>query len=187
MKVFLLGNPQSGKTTIGKTLDLPGFRHLHISDFLHQTDCDEEELHSSILKTLKSNPDRFINQYKLHTHDFINDFIVEGLISPKDFVTLFDENKDIVVFLNRIDHSPNTKDYQNISLAIMRDYCFWMSSANLLEKKRWIEFNYKMSENDPSYMKTMGFKNTVYSVKGINAVVAKLRDDILKLKDENHT
>jgi hypothetical protein len=185
MKIFLIGMPDSGKTTIGKALEIPGFRYLHVSEFLHHVDCNEEEYHNVILNLLKLNPDIFINKYKEHTHDFINNFIVEGLISPKDFVSLFDPRKDVVVFLNRTDHSPDAKDYQTISISIMRDYCFWLSAAYLLEKKRWIEFNYKMSEDDPTYLKTMGFKNTVYSVKGINAVIKKLQEDINNLKINN--
>lgn len=187
MKVFLIGMPQSGRTTVGQALNLPGFKYLHLSSFLNTNNHNSaDDYHSSVLDLMKSHPDRFINEYKLHTHDFINNFIVEGLVSPKDFTSLFNYNEDVVVFLNRMDHNPDTRDYQNIAIAIMRDYCFWLSAANLLPKSRWLEFNFKTPGGYDPYIKTMGYKNSVYSVKSLNSVIVNLRKlltDILEMRE----
>lgn len=181
MNVFLIGMPQSGRTSVGESLDLPGFRYLHISSFIKEMCGVEKEHNPLILNLMKEYPNRFINEYKKHTHDFISNFVVDGMISPRDFITLFDYNKDVVVFLNRMDHQPEYQDYQNIALAVMRDYCFWLSSANLLPKKRWLEFNFKTIGDYDPYLKQMGYKNSVFSVKTLNSVIVHLKTLLTEL------
>lgn len=172
MNVFLIGMPQSGRTTVGKAID--SFSYVHISDNLNiLAPFKSEEKHSFILDSLRLNPNICIDECK---YDLINNFyIVDGIISPRDFITLFDYNKDVVVFLNRMDHQPEYQDYQNIALAVMRDYCFWLSSANLLPKRRWLEFNFKTIGDYDPYLKQMGYKNSVFSVKTLNSVIVNLK------------
>lgn len=177
MNVFLIGFPQSGKDIIGKSLELPNFKYVNLTASLDQISFPNDDAkHDYILKLMKDCPDGFINADNL-----TNNCIVDGIISPRDFVHLFNYNSDVVVFINRTDNHPDTKEYQNIAAAVIKDYCFWLSSADLLQKNRWLEFNYKMLEDDPEYFKQMGFKNTVFSLKGINSVCKKLREQINNL------
>lgn len=105
-------------------------------------------------------------------------FIIDGIQSPRDFVSLFDYTKDLVVFLNRTDNEYEYEDYENIGISVMRDYCFWLSSASLLPKERWLEFNFKVPGEESDYIKTLGSKNTVHIVKSLNKVISHLKEVI---------
>lgn len=186
MNVFLIGMPQSGRSSVGEALDLPSFRYLHISSFLDKSLIKKniitiDEYHSNVLELMKSSPHIFINEYKKHTHDFISNFIIDGIVSPRDFISLFDYNKDVVVFLNRMDSQSEYQDYQNIAVSVIRDYCFWLSSANLLPRQRWLEFNFKTPGDYDPYLKQMGYKNSVFSVKSLNSVIVNLKSFLTEI------
>jgi hypothetical protein len=103
-------------------------------------------------------------------------FVVDGIISPKDFGTLFDYRQDIVVFLNRTDNEHEYRDHENIGVSVIRDYCFWMSAAGVLSKDRWVEYNFKIPGEDSDFAKAMGAQNSVFIVKSIKKVISHLTE-----------
>lgn len=151
MRIFIIGLPASGRTTVAKALSSNlGISYLNPEEWM----CDLEKL--------------------LSVTDSV---IIDNILNPRIFVTLFDPNKDIVIFLNRVDNDAEYKDNQNIAVSVTRDYCFWLASSKLLKKEQWMEFNFAIP-GDPSnkIIKKLGMHNTVLLVKSIDAVISYLVD-----------
>ncbi|CAB4196811.1 hypothetical protein UFOVP1290_331 [uncultured Caudovirales phage] len=193
MKVFILGFPKSGKTTIAKHIStLDGFSYIDASSWIKLTfrsifpnEKDEsyyEEYHHFLTARTKAAPLFCVNNVLdiISATDKSN-FIIDGLFSPKDLVHLFDVNKDVIVFLNRTDNDESFKDSDNIAVSVMRDYCYWLSSAGLLEKKRWIEYNFKIPGEKSDTIKELGSKNTVFIARSIDKVMDHLKELIKKV------
>lgn len=193
MNVFLLGLPHSGRTTVAHSIEKSlGLVYLNVSDWVKRStlvrDPDEheqqyqEKYRDFYFGILKINPTMCID----YTHEVMREngfdktYIIEGITTPKDFVHLFDYNKDVVVFLNRTDNGEYYQDHDNIALPTMKDYCFWMSAAGFLPKSRWLEYNFKIPGEDSDFIKNLGSKNSVFLVKSINKAVSHLEG---KLKE----
>jgi adenylate kinase family enzyme len=196
MKIFLIGMPQSGRTTVAKALcQTENYIHVESLSWIRETFREikpserpqqyEDEFHNWFTNRLKINPkliteqiSNTIDAYGKDDNDYI--FVIDGLQSPRDFSELFDYNKDMVIFLNRTANQADFKDYQNVGVSVMRDYCFWLSSADLLPKERWLEYNFSIPGEDSDWVKPLLHKNSVYLVKSINKVISHLKE---KLKE----
>ena len=197
MKVFIIGLPKSGKTTVSRQLvsrsadewfhisSVDWLRHTFRAQMPNETDNQfDEAYHAYVVNRLKDNPDIIINNVydSISSIEKLNDskynWIIEGVFNPKDFCRLFDYNTDVVVFLNRIDGETDSQDYESIGVSVMRDYCFWLSSANMLPKSRWLEYNFRIPGEKSDSMKVLGSKNTVYIFKSIENVIDHLVDYI---------
>lgn len=192
MKVFIVGLPKSGKTTVSQAIcNKNGYFYIGAS-WLQQSFRDKrpdetqekytEELQQYISGRLKSNPnlyiDNFNSVFKMYDED--HRFLIDGISSPRDFAHLFDYNKDIVVFLNRTDNESYFKDFENVSVSVIKDYCYWLSASGLLPKERWLEFNFKIPGVDGQMaIKTLANKNTVLIAKSINTVISYLIESLL--------
>ena len=99
--------------------------------------------------------------------------IIDGITSPQHFVVSFDPKRDIVVFLNRIDTDPNLyiSDHINIGVSVIRDYCFWLASAEMLTKDDWLEYNFKMQGEENDFVKELGSKNRVFIIRSFKKVI----------------
>lgn len=185
--------PQSGRTTVAKALCQDGkYQYVDCSSWLKSTFRDQkveehdqqylDEYQHYITNRLKSNPwlciDNVLNS--IRAIDYREDnFVIDGVASPKDFVHLFDYNQDMIVFLNRTDNEVEYKDCENIGVSVMRDYCFWMSSAGLIDKSKWIEYNFKIPGTAGDQVKTLGSKNSVFIVKSLNKVISHLQESLV--------
>jgi adenylate kinase family enzyme len=196
MKIFIVGLPQSGRTTVAKSLaQEEGRKYIDASSWLRCTFREpnpgehpqqyQDEYYQYLTQRMKVNPDFVVNNIqdmiKVHNKDGKFNFVIDGISSPRDLVTLFNYNTDYVIFLNRTDNNSEHKDQENIGVSVMRDYCFWMSSAGLLPKERWLEYNFKIPGEDSDFVKTLGSKNSVFIVKSIERVISHLKE---KLFDE---
>lgn len=195
MKIFLCGLPKSGRTTVAKAIARKfhyhyidatswvkdDFRDINVDEHPHQYE-DEYQLY---LNHIMINDPYFIYDHVYHymnankTKDPV--FIIDGIISPKDFSELFDYKQDVVVFLNRTDNEYECRDHENIGVSVIRDYCFWMSSANLIEKKSWLEYNFRIPGDDCEYVKIMGARNSVFITKSIAKTINHLEEKIKEL------
>jgi len=179
MKIFLIGHSKSGKTMVAKSLTdfkhITGQLHFDMNSNLSSEALKED--YKSILLNKESFDLDYVNHVINSYHD--NNFVIDGISDPKVFISLFDYTKDMVVFLNRLDNDVNIEDYQNISLCIMRDYCFWLSAIGLLEKERWIEYNFRVPGEDSEVIKKLGSKNSVFVVKSLSKVIAHLKEIII--------
>lgn len=191
MKIFIVGLPKSGRTTVAQALAKElechyvdaatwlahSFRAQNPGEHHQQY---KEEYKAFMVEKLSEYPNLVVDRID----DLIGNcwhpenFIIDGIQSPRDFVSLFDYTKDLVVFLNRTDNEYEYEDYENIGISVMRDYCFWLSSASLLPKERWLEFNFKVPGEESDYIKTLGSKNTVHIVKSLNKVISHLKEVI---------
>jgi hypothetical protein len=196
MKIFVVGMPQSGRTTVSKALakDLD-YRYIDASSWVKSTFRDQlpsehpqqyhDELHSWLTHRMKVNPsfikDNICDSINTYGEDS-NNFVIDGIFSPKDLVQLFDYNKDFIVFLNRTGNQAEYKDYESIGVSVMRDYCFWLSSADLIPRERWFEYNFSIPGENLDWVKSLGHKNSVYIVKSINKVISHLKENILNLQ-----
>lgn len=188
MKIFIVGLPGSGRTTVSTSLytntnfeyiDATGWakstfrerkENEHIQQFL-------DEYHTYLMSRMKVEPDLFYNNVINSIKSYqSNNFVIDGVNSPRDLSKLFNYNEDVIVFLNRTDSEPEFKDYENVGLTVMRDYCYWLSSAGLLPKERWLEFNFKIPGEQSDLIKQLGSKNTLFIVKSINNVCKLLVD-----------
>lgn len=196
MKIFIIGLPQSGRTKVAKEIAC-AFDSPCISAFdwiqstfreKRKTELEEDyrkELFSFVSERLK------INQYLLVDNVFdlleVNKekeiCIIDGINSPKDFIHLFDYNKDIVLFLNRTNGPSYVEGFDQICVNVIRDYCLWLASRELLPKEFWYEFNFAIP-GDPkdNFVKLLGSKNTVTLVKSIEKVIELIKEKPWKSK-----
>lgn len=199
MKIFVVGMPKSGRTTVSKALcQSDTYRYIDATSWVRSTFRElkpgehpqqyEDDYHQWFTSRLKLNhrliTDNIydsIDAYGKGAED-THHFVIDGLSSPKDFMHLFDYNKDVVVFLNRTGNPEEYKDYENIGVSVMRDYCFWLSSAELLPKTRWFEYNFSIPGEESDWVKQLGHKNSVFIVKSINKVISHLKELLLNLQ-----
>jgi len=198
MKIFVVGMPQSGRTTVAKALcELKNFQYIDAVTWVKSTFREQkqgehphqysDEYHSWLTNRMKLNPRLIIDNvydsidaYGRNAEDTYT-FVIDGVSSPRDIMQLFDYNKDMIVFLNRTNNSADYKDYENIGVSVMRDFCFWLSSADLLPKDRWLEYNFAIPGEDSDWVKSLGQKNSVFLVKSINKVISHLKEQLGKL------
>ncbi len=191
MKIFIVGLPSSGRTTIAKALyENTSYHYIDATSWVKSTFRDRkdgehiqqflDEYHTYLTGRMKVTPDIFyaniVDTINYHRSIDIPDFVIDGVNNPRDLARLFNYNEDVIVFLNRTDSEPEFKDYENVGLTVMRDYCYWLSSAGLLPKERWLEFNFKIPGDDSDVVKQLGSKNTLYIFKSINKVSKFLID-----------
>ena len=191
MEIFIIGMPGSGRTTVAKAVcQQEGFRYVDSISWVKATFRDQkpgehpdqyqDAYHQWFSNRLKEDP--FLGETNvfdsIEAYEKSSDpgrhYVVDGVMSPKDFTALFDYNKDMAVFLNRTDNEMSHKDYESIGVSVIRDYCFWLSAAELLPKERWFEYNFKMSAPPGDFVKAMGSKNSVFVVKSITNVIDHL-------------
>lgn len=191
MKVFILGLPKSGRTTIATTLStnlnfsyvdsLVWFKLAYESYKENSYENKFESLNDYMNNwILKQDPDLVVvNTVQtlrlLSAISYNTNAIMDNISSPRDFCRLFDFNNDIAVFLNRVD-DPDCfiEDYERVGISVIRDYCFWLSSSGHLRKDRWIEYNFRIPGERSDYIKSLGAKNSVYIVKSIDNVISHL-------------
>lgn len=199
MKIFIIGMPGSGRTTVAKALsEHPDYRYIDASSWVKSTFREprpgeppqqySDDLHSWFVNRLKLKPSIVsenvydsIDSYGQFADDAYR-FVIDGVFSPRDFMSLFDYNKDVVVFLNRTNNSSEYKDYENIGVSVMRDYCFWLSSADLLTRDRWFEYNFAIPGDDSDAVKMLGHKNSVFIVRSPKRVISHLKEQLANVK-----
>lgn len=186
MNIFVVGFPISGRTTVSKSLTQEGYQYIDAGAWALNSFRDiklgehpqqyKDQYHSYYLNKLKLNPQLCVNNIKKSMLSCDNEeFVIDGINTPRDFIQLFNYNEDMVVFLNRIDNEKEVEDYESIGLSVTRDYCFWLSSAGFLDKSRWIEFNFKIPGEESDFIKQLGSKNSVYIVKSLDRVIFHLK------------
>jgi Adenylate kinase and related kinases len=198
MKIFIVGMPKSGRTTISKALcEGNNCQYIDAVSWVRSTfraphegekpSQYEDEYHQWFTNRLKMNHNLIIDNVRDSITAYGNkanvkfDFVIDGLSSPRDLVQLFNYNEDVIVFLNRTNNSAEYKDYENIGVSVMRDYCFWLSSADLLPKTRWFEYNFSIPGEDLEQVKCLGHKNSVFIVKSINRLISHLKEKLAEL------
>lgn len=194
MKIFIIGLPNSGRTTVAKALAKnEGTYYIDAVSWMKQSFRQQEpgepdqkfqdEYFHFYTERLKANPNLYIDFINNYMESFFHNenFVIDGLTSPKDVIKLFNYNEDYMVFLNRVDNDTEYKDHENIGVSVIRDYCYWMASADLLSKERWLEFNFKIPGEDSDFVKVLGSKNTVMIVKSTNKVIEILNKKIYEI------
>lgn len=193
MNIFVIGLPKSGRTTMAKALsEKEGTFYIDASSWIKHTFRDikddepvptyQDELFNYLSDRLKVNPDVYVDNVDqaidsvyLH-YDDDKTFVIDGINSPHDLVKLFNYNTDYIIFVNRTDNDTEYKDHESIGVSVIRDYCYWMSSANLLPKNRWIEYNFKMPGEESEHVKVLGSKNSVFIVKSIKRAISHFKE-----------
>lgn len=194
MKVFIIGLPNSGRTTIAKALsEQEGYLYIDamtsmktvFANNFSKEDLRSQAYHEFIMDAMRANANVFSNYVTSIENTCLksDNIVIDGVFSPKDFATLFNYMTDVVVFVNRLDNKVEYQDYENIGISVSRDYCFWLSSVGLLPKNRWLEYNFKISGEDSDRIKTLGSKNTVYIIKSIDRVIEHLREQLAGLNE----
>lgn len=198
MKIFIVGLPKSGRTTVSQAVvEAHGYEYIDAMSWVRSTFRDrkesehphqyEDEYQSYLTKRMMVNPwfisDHVYEMMKVSgKEDAV--FVIDGIISPKDFTALFDYRQDIVVFLNRTDNEHEYRDHENIGTSVIRDYCFWMSAAGVLSKDRWLEYNFKIPGENSDFVKAMGAQNSVFIVKSISKVISHLTERLAQVNHE---
>ena len=151
----------------------------------------QDEYHEYLIDRLRINPqlitDNIQESMKTAANLNVKNWVIDGIFNPRDFSQLFNYNEDIIIFLNRIDSLEAARDYETIGISVMRDYCFWLASAALLDKGKWMEYNFKMNPifrkgEDMDSVKTLGSKNTVYIVKSFDRVISHMKEQLSRIK-----
>lgn len=197
MKIFIVGLPRSGRTTVAKALvEAHSYQYIDAMSWVRSTFREinkgehphqyEDEYQQYLTKRMNVNPwfvtDHIYEMMKVEG-DEETIFVVDGIASPRDFTTLFDYRQDVVVFLNRTDSDHEFRDHESIGISTIRDYCFWMTAAGLIDKKRWLEYNFRIPGEDSDHIKVMGAQNSVFIVKSIKRVISHLTEQIKEIID----
>jgi hypothetical protein len=197
MKIFIVGLPQSGRTTVAKAIvEAHGYHFIDAISWVRSTFREakggehphqyEDEFQQYLTKRMNINPwfvtDHVYEMMKVAGSDEAV-YVIDGVQSPRDFTTLFDYRQDIVIFLNRIDNSGEYRDHENIGTSVIRDYCFWMSASGLLNKNRWLEYNFRIPGEDSDQIKQMGAQNSVFIVKSISKAISHMKEKIKEIVD----
>lgn len=190
MKVFIIGLPESGRTTVAKALH-PQFVYVDATSWLRESfrapkpgehpEHYHDAYHYWYLNRLKEKRNLIIDhvQATISAYESDNNWAIDGVNSPHDFPALFNPDEDFVVFLNRNDNQDiRVKDYETIGVSVIRDYCFWLASGGLLPRERWHEYNFKMQGSTPERFKATGSKNSVFIVGSIEKVISHLRETL---------
>lgn len=187
MKIFILGLSNSGRTTVAKHLADEDSLYISAMDWVKST-FRPKELGEDNLDFERSFNEYYSERIKVNPfliaeniEEIIkscphNRFIVDGVLNPQNFMKLFDYNQDVLIVLNRIDNTIDSTDQDNIALNVIRDYCYWLSSMNLLDKDRWIEYNFRINAKGDGTVKKMGTRNIVYIIKSIDNVITHVKD-----------
>ena len=191
MNIFLIGLPKSGRTTMAKAIVEEGaFKYIDAASWVKATFRQQlpsehlqqylDEYYSFLSNRLNINPyfimDNVFDLMKSQASEG-HPYIIDGLTSPKDFTHLFDYRTDLVVFLNRTDNETDShRDQDSIAISCTRDYCFWLASAGLLPRERWLEFNFKIPGEDSDLIKSLGSKNSVFIVKSLKRAIFHLKE-----------
>lgn len=188
MKIFIVGLPRSGRTTVAKAIvEAHGFEYIDAMSWVRSTFRGpnpgehphqyEDEYQQYLTKRMSINP-WFVTDYIYEMMKVRGDentvYVIDGIQSPRDFIAMFDFRQDIIVFLNRTDNDHEFRDHENIGTSVIRDYCFWMSSAGLITKQRWLEYNFRIPGEDSEHVKVMGAQNSVFIVKSIKLAISHL-------------
>src|SRR5258708_3398056 len=194
MKVFVLGLPESGRSTVATAL-CQDSRYCYVDGvhWIKQTFRPKREnehieqyqdaYHQYFVNRLMGDADLCVRNIEdTILYNLSNHYVIDGIATPRDFSTLFDYTQDFVVFLNRTDNEDvHMKDYEKIGVSVMRDYCFWLSSAGLLPKERWHEYNFKMAGGTTDRFKAMGSKNSVFVVSSLDKAIIHLQETLINL------
>ena len=192
MKIFIIGMPESGRTTVAKALcEQDYFVYVDASSWLKDSFRPQREeehpehyhdaYHQWYLNLYKENNNLIIDHVNSSIAAYGYDdnkttWVIDGINNPHDFPVLFDHNQDFVVFLNRTDNQEvKIKDYETIGASVIRDYCFWLSAGGMLPRERWFEYNFKVTGGVVEKFKAMGSKNSVFIVGSIDKVVTHLK------------
>jgi len=186
MKIFIVGLPKSGRSTVAKAVcQANGWHYIDAMSWIRSTFRGpkenehpyqyEDEYEQYMTKRLMVNPsfvkDHIEEMMKINASTN-KVFVIDGITSPKDFGILFDYREDIIIFLNRTDNDNDYRDHENIGTSVIRDYCFWMSAAGLLVKNRWMELNFKIPGEPSDAIKVMGAQNSVFIVRSIDKAIS---------------
>ena len=195
MKVFIVGLPRSGRTTVAQAIaEKHGWKYIDAMSWVRSTYREprsdehphqfEDEYQQYLTKRMMVNP-WFVTDHVCEMMKIGGDedtvFVIDGVASPKDFTALFDYRQDIVVFLNRTDNDHEYRDHENIGASVIRDYCFWMSAAGVLNKERWMEYNFRIPGDNSDHVKAMGAQNSVFIVKSIDKVISHVSERLKEL------
>jgi len=192
MKIFILGLPGSGRSTVAKSISENGFKYIDTTSWIKSefrepkvNECQssfDDEYKEFFSKKLLDNPLFIIDRVK-EIHKLNNNIIIDGICSPYNFISLFDYREDLIVILNRIDNETDCSDHESIGISVIRDYCFWMASAGLINKSKWIEYNFKIPGEDCKSIKMIGAQNSILLAKSINNVIQHLSKYLFKNLD----
>lgn len=194
MKIFIVGLPKSGRTSVAKALaNVHGWKYIDAMSWVRSTfrspqDDEhpqqyEDEYQQYLTKRMLVNPD-FVSDHVLEMIKISGNadaFVIDGIASPRDFTKLFDYRQDVIIFLNRTDNDHESRDHERIGTSVIRDYCFWMSAAGLLGRERWLEYNFRVPGEDSNHIKTMGVQNSVFIVKSISRVILHVTDRLKEI------
>jgi hypothetical protein len=197
MKIFVIGLPKSGRTTVARAIaEKQGWNYIDAMSWVRSTYREpkveehphqfEDEYQLYLTKRMQVNPwfvsDHVYEMMKVGgNEDAVH--VIDGIASPKDFTALFDYRQDIVIFLNRTDNDHECRDHENIGTSVIRDYCFWMSAAGLISRDRWMEYNFRIPGENSDHIKVMGAQNSVFIVKSINKVLSHVVDRVKEVAD----
>jgi hypothetical protein len=191
MKIFIVGLPQSGRTTVARAIEKQfGARYIDAMSWVKSTFRQRKD--GEHLQRYEDEYDHFLSIRRvvnpwiitshvyemLKSHESDKNFVIDGIASPRDFAELFDYRQDVVVFLNRTDGLAEYKDHENVGVSVIRDFCLWMSSAGLLAKNRWLEYNFKIPGEESDVIKTLGAKNSVFIVRSIGKAISHLIESL---------
>lgn len=150
MKIFVIGQSNSGKTSFSKKLaEALGAVHIPISEWVRsrfpefndgvKSDERVEIMTKFSINALKRDPAVAVN-FLRHKHDLSKPCAIEGIRNPSDFMQLFDYTSDFVIFIeNKNNHIKFTGFERGVH--IIESYLGYLLSNGLMDDSKGKRFS----------------------------------------------
>ena len=143
MKIFVIGNSGVGKTPLSKEIENRyGFKYISASrkiktlipsKILTLKKIDRKKYTNEItafsLSLLRKDPFIIINDLRME-----DNVVIDGIRNPRDFINLFNPNKDKVVFVSKEKTEIKSTIFEK-GIIVIKEYIKWLEENNLLENK----------------------------------------------------
>ncbi|GEM_PF-6190117 len=162
MKLILIGQSQSGKTTLAKQIAQSyGFQHISASNWVKQRwsfsleDFTSREAYIKAiteysLECLREDPNACVD-YIREQCGGTDKTVIDGIRNPYDFVNLFDWRCDRCIHLIYERNPISTNGFEQ-GLGVIQAYLTWLLDNSLIQKHQMITLNFQAfhKEDHPS-------------------------------------
>ena len=143
MKLFIIGQSQSGKTTLANQMaQIYGLQHISASDWVKQVwqlSIEDFASREAYITAITEYSLEYLRKYPRACIDYIQhqlvddrNTVIDGIRNPYDFVTLFNWQFDRCLYLNYQCNPIPTNPFEQ-GLSVIQTYLKWLLDNRLIQ------------------------------------------------------